>query len=217
MVHTLFDGPHHLDDPGGGRICFTIRGGVSRMRGDLELRFLQERLDLAAADVGTEELRHEVRDLVGLVKNHGIGGPQNVPEAVLLEGEIREQQVMIDNDDVSIERLAPGKRHVTARKLRATRTEAVVTSGSDVRPDRVGVRQAGHFGKIPPARRARPALDARQHSLRHGVLGPGVVQGQLFTNAAHPRQPIAAQVIAAPLQQSDACRPVPPPPTAWAN
>ena len=74
--------------------------------------------DLAAAETRAEELRGEIRNLVRLVDDHRVGGTQQVAEAVFLEREIRQQQVMIDDDDVGLDGLAARLDHVAAADLR---------------------------------------------------------------------------------------------------
>ena len=49
-----------------------------------------------------------------LVEDDGIGGAEDVTEAVLLQSQIRQQQVVIDDDDVRVERLTAGDRDMTA-------------------------------------------------------------------------------------------------------
>src|SRR3981081_4151363 len=56
------------------------------------LEILQHAFDAAAADVRTEELGREIRDLVSLVEDDGIGGPEDVSEPVLLQSQVGEQQ-----------------------------------------------------------------------------------------------------------------------------
>jgi len=77
---------------------------------------LQHALDPAAAEVRPEKLGGKIRQLMRLIQNERIGRSQDVTEAVLLQNEIREQEVVVHDDDVGFLRRAPSGGHVTARK-----------------------------------------------------------------------------------------------------
>jgi hypothetical protein len=47
-----------------------------------------------------EELRRDVRHLMRFIQNHRLGARQQIAEALVLERQIREQQVMIHDHDV---------------------------------------------------------------------------------------------------------------------
>src|SRR6185437_14317438 len=106
--------------------------------------------------------------------------------------QVGEQQVMIDDDDVRIERLAPGVRDMTTGELRTARAETVVARRGDLRPHRMGVRESGDLREIAAARGPRPTPDALEHA---------------FASLARGVQAMAAEIIAAPLQQGDLRRP----------
>jgi len=122
-------------------------------------------VSLTAADVGAEELRGKVRDLVSLIEDYGVGAAEQVAEAVLLQCQVGEQQVMIDDDDVGLEGLAPRRHHVTARDLRAAHRKAALARRGHLRPDRVCVGEAAHLGEVAALRGGRPAPDTPQHRL----------------------------------------------------
>ena len=82
-------------------------------------RVAQQQLHLAAAETRAEELRGEVGDLVRLVEDHRVGRAEQIAEAVFLEREIGEQQVVIDDDDVGLDRLAARLDHVAAADVGA--------------------------------------------------------------------------------------------------
>ncbi len=98
------------------------------------LEVLQYAFHAAAADVRPEELGREIRDLVSLVENDGIAGAEDVAEAVLLQRKIGEQQVVIDDDNVRVERLPPGHRNMTARHFGTAVAQAVLAGRSDLWP-----------------------------------------------------------------------------------
>ena len=51
---------------------------------------------------------------MGLIDHHRIGRSQDIPETILLQGQIGEQQVMIDDHHLRLLRLAPRLHQVTA-------------------------------------------------------------------------------------------------------
>ena len=81
---------------------------------DFGLRVFEQVFDAAAADVRAEELGCEIRDLVCFVEDYSIGRAEDVTEAVLLQGQIRQKQVVIYDDDVRIERIAASDGDMTA-------------------------------------------------------------------------------------------------------
>ena len=64
-----------------------------------------------------EELRRDVRNLVRLVEDDGLRARQQIAEALLLEREIREQQMVIHDHDVGRLGVAPRLEHMTVREL----------------------------------------------------------------------------------------------------
>ena len=60
----------------------------------------RQRLELARADGPTEELLRDVGKLMRFVDDHGVGARQQLAEPAVLQRKIREQQVMIDDDDI---------------------------------------------------------------------------------------------------------------------
>ena len=142
---------------------------------ELLARVAHQQFHLAAAEARAEELRGEIRDLVRLVDDHRVRRAEQVAEAVFLERQVREQQMVIDDDDVGLDGLAARLDHVAAADLGAARAEAVVARRGDLRPQRMRVAQIRHFGEIAAARDARPALHARQRAIacaRAGCAAP---------------------------------------------
>src|SRR6202011_4079428 len=116
---------------------------------------------------------------------------------ILLEREIRQQQVVIDDDDVRLERLAARERYVAAGNLRATHAKATLARGGDLTPHRMSVRQTAHLREITALRGARPALDARQHAVRGARARHGARhQCELLGRLLGALEAIAAQIIA---------------------
>ena len=104
---------------GHGNVCnnrrrFTVDRDSRELSRDFGLRFFEKVLDTAATDVRAEELGCEIGDLVCLVEDDGIRSPEDVAEAVLLQSQIREQEVVVDDHDVGVERFSACNRDVTA-------------------------------------------------------------------------------------------------------
>ena len=127
--------------------------------------------DLPAAETRAEELRREIRDLVRLVEDHGVDRAEQIAEAVFLQREVGEQQVVVDDDDVGFERLAPRFDHVAAADLGAAIAEAVVARRGDLRPERVRIAEIGHFGEIARLRDAGPPFHAREQPVTRARPG----------------------------------------------
>ena len=93
---------------------FAFNGNAREFGCDFSLRVFEEVFDATAADVGAEELSCEIGDLVCLVEDYGIGCAEDVTEAVLLQSQVRQQQVVIYDDNVRIERIAASDSDMTA-------------------------------------------------------------------------------------------------------
>ena len=100
-----------------------------------------------------------------LIEDHRIGGAEEVTETVFFQRKVREQEVMVDDDEVRRLRVAPCRHHMTARVVRTALTQAVIAGRGDLRPDRLGLGHAGHFGKIARLRDRGPRLEPRQQRL----------------------------------------------------
>ena len=160
-------------------------------------RVAHQQLHLAAAEARAEELRGEIGNLVRFVEDHRVRRAEQVAEAVFLEREVGEQQMVIDDDDVGLDRLAARFDHVALAEVGAARAEAVVARRGDLRPQRMGVTQVRHFGEVAGARGAGPAFDARQRA---------VARAREALLPAELLQPVGAQIVRAPLEQRDARR-----------
>ena len=62
---------------------------------------------------------------MGLVEYHRVRRAENVAEAVLLEREVCQQQVMGDNDNVGVESLAARDYNMATGKLRTACSKTV--------------------------------------------------------------------------------------------
>ena len=93
---------------------FAFNGNARKFGCDFSLRVFEEVFDAATADIRAEELGCEIGDLVCLVEDYSIRRTEDVTEAVLLQSQIRQQQVVIYDDDVRIERIAASDSDMTA-------------------------------------------------------------------------------------------------------
>ena len=145
---------------------------------------------------------------MSLIENDRVGGSEQVAEPVLLQREIRQQQVVVHDDDVRFQGLAPRQHHVTAGDFRTAHAKAALAGGGDLRPHRMGVRQAAHFRQITALRGARPAPDARQHGIGGArARRTRFLQRQLLAALVRAREAVAAQIIGATLEKGYARRP----------
>ena len=72
-----------------------------------------QQLDLTAAGAEPEELAGKIGQLMSFIENHGIDAWQQIPEPILLERQIGEQQVVVDHDDVGFQRRATRLEYMT--------------------------------------------------------------------------------------------------------
>ena len=108
----------------------------------------QQDLNLAHRPGLAEELRRDIGNLVRLVENDGLRARQQIAEALLLEREIREQQMVIHHDDVGRLGIAPRLEHMAARELRALLPQTILARRGDHRPHRRLLRQVGELRQV---------------------------------------------------------------------
>jgi hypothetical protein len=163
-------------------------------RDQFQARVAHQQFDLPAAETRAEELRGEIRNLVGLIEDHGVRRAEQVTETVFLEREVGQQQVMVDDDDVGLDRLAARLEHVTAADVRAAAPQAVVPRRRDLGAERMCIAEIRQLGEIAGSRGARPALDPHQGAIARAR--EAALPGELL-------QPIGAQIVRPPLEQRD--------------
>src|SRR5580692_6007087 len=88
------------------------RPGLRSDQPQLSAQISDEQLYLAAAEADAEELTDQVGKLMGFIQYHRIDARQQITEPVLLERQIRQQQVVIDHDDVGLQRNAACLEHM---------------------------------------------------------------------------------------------------------
>ena len=99
--------------------------------------------------------------LVRLIEDQRIDARQQLAVPVLLERQVGQQQVVIDDHEVGLERRAPRREHVAARELRAARAGAGFARAGELGAQRMRLAERRHFGQIATARRARPVAQLR--------------------------------------------------------
>ena len=87
--------------------------------------------DLATAQAGSQKLQAHFHQLVGLVKDRYIHGRQQLGHLGLAQGNVSEEQMVVDHDDICSHGLAPRPDHVAAGPLRAVTSETVLSGGGD--------------------------------------------------------------------------------------
>ena len=181
------DGQHRLNQCGhADRRCRKFRGNVPH-----------QHLNLAHRPGLPEELRRDIRHLVRLIQNDRFGAGQQIAEALVLERQVGQQQVVIHHDDIGRLRIAAGFNHMAARILRAFLAETVFARRGDAGPDRGLFRQVGELGQIAALGGRSPTRHAREQP-RHAALWAqqrALLRGKL--------QSMAAQIICAPLEQCE--------------
>ena len=140
-----------------------------------------------------EELRGQLRQLVGLVDDERLRARQDLAEAFLLQRQVGQQQVVVDHHQVG--RLRPLARlhHETFAPERALGTQAVVSGGGDQRQQRRILRQRFHLRHVAAAGAPAPG----DHALELADLLPGS-KARLALGLLHP---VTAQIVGPTLQQ----------------
>ncbi|MNI36568.1 hypothetical protein D3C73_906230 [compost metagenome] len=168
-----------------------------RLRATHAARFSQtvtpQLLPGAHAEAFAEELRGQLGQLMGLVDDEGLRTGQQLAEALLLQREIGEQQMVVDHDQVGGLRTLAGTHDEAVIPEGALVAQAVVDGGGDDRQQRRVIGQAIEFSDIARIRAPRPGQDALE-LCRLFRAGKTRLTACLL-------QAIAAQVVAASLQQ----------------
>lgn len=116
-----------LQDTSGPAQTLEILGFVA-FGGHRVANQLQE---LAAAERGAEKQLRDLRQLVGLIHDHGIGPGQELGESLLAQGQVRQQEMMIDDHQLRGLGLATRTHEMAGLNLRAPLAQAVVGRGGD--------------------------------------------------------------------------------------
>ncbi len=149
------------------------RRNVAELRAGEHLGVPREVGDLSRGGGLAEEQRRGVRELVGLVEDHRVARGQELGQALVAQHHVREEQVMVDDDDVRGHRVGARLHHEAVTEVRAVRAEAVLARRRDQRPYRGVLGDVGEQGAVPPVGGARegddlaevPCVFARGHAV----------------------------------------------------
>ncbi len=150
-----------------------------------------ERLELARADGPAEKLLRDIRQLMRFVDDDDVGAREQLAETALLQGQVRQQQVMVHDHDVRRLRAPSRLEHATAIEELAIATETILDRGRHDRPQRVIVGEILELGEVAGVARLAPVGKRTQGAQRLGVAR-AVVQRRL--------EPMPTQVVVAPFQ-----------------
>ena len=151
------------------------------------------------ADGNAEIAAGNVFQFVAFVEDHRADLGQNAGIGrvlgLLLDGEIGEEQMMIDDDDVALHRLAPHFGDEAFVPGAAFLAEAGVGARVELVPERAGFGQRREFGTVAGLRHLLPG-------------GDGAVVLDLLQSAEHRLvgevvELLAAQIVVAPLHVAD--------------
>src|SRR5450759_1457489 len=153
---------------------------------------------LARAQAFAEKQRRRFGQLVRFVENHGVAGRQQFGHAFVLEHHIGEEKMMVDHDDVGVERFAPRGHDEALLVLLAVLAQAVLARRCRRLP---GGRVLGHVGEFRPVARLADFGEARDPVQMRHVLATG--EAPVGERAL---QVMVTDVIRAALEQSGADR-----------
>ena len=170
-------------------------GHVAGRRARRDLGVARQFPELAGGDLLAEEQRRGVRQLVRLVEDDRVAVGQQLGHAFVAQHHVGEEQVVVDDDDVGIERVLARLQHEARGVMRAVLPQAVVARRRDQRPDRGVLGHVGEFGAVAALGRTRERDDLRQ------VANVVARRQQVFARGA--LEVVVADVVRAPLQQRD--------------
>ncbi len=111
-------------------------------------RLVSKPLQLSRADGDAEELHREIGDLVRLVEDDGLGAGQKLDEAFLFHRQVRQQQMVVHDDEIGLLRRSPGLDDVAIRISRALLSKTVIGRRSNERPDAGILRHLRQFRDV---------------------------------------------------------------------
>jgi hypothetical protein len=158
----------------------------------------QDRTDARGRHPNTEEIGGDVLELMGFVENDGVVVGNHGARVRPAEREVREEQMMIDDDDAGRLGLALHAGDEAFGEVRATETDARVARRAHLLPDRFVFRKTRDLGNVTRRRATGPLLDEgeRAPSAREQGIGARAVLAE----------PTQAEVIRKPLHQRGAHR-----------
>ena len=119
---------------------------------------------------------------MGLVHHIGVGGGQDVAEPILLQPQIRAQQMVIDHHQIRRLRLPPRPVYMTILQQRTIGAQAIVRSRSHPGPNATVLGKIRNLGQITGMGDRSPGADT-------GQMGDFLTTGQT-ARAAHLLQAV---------------------------
>ena len=123
-------------------------GDFSRPGAGGDLGVARELRQLPGCDLLAEKKRRRIGKLVGFVEDHRVARRQELRKPFVAEHHVGEEEMMVDDDDVGVERGLPRLKDEAVTMKRAVAAEAVVARRRDERPDRRILRDVGELAAI---------------------------------------------------------------------
>ena len=185
----LADGGSHARD-GVGKPGDFARAGPRR-----DLGVAGELDQLPGGDLLAEEKRRGVGELMRLVENDRIARRQQLGEPFVAQYHVGEEEVVVDDDHIGVERGLARLQHEALRVVGAVAAQAVVAGRRDERPDRGVLGHVGEFAAVAGLARPRERDDLRQV--------PCIVARRQPALAGGPLQMMVADVVRAAFQHRE--------------
>ena len=163
---------------------------------ELALDVAAEVLDAVRRDLDPEVLRGHVLQQVGLVQDDRVVVGDHRAVAAVLDREVGAEQVVVDHDEVRLQRALPHARHPAGIEVGAGLADAVLAGRGDLAPEVGTVGQVFDLAAVARLRPRSPGLDGAEE---RDLVEPAEA-------ARLPERLVAeeAQVVAAALHDGDA-------------
>ena len=135
---------------------------VFRAAGGFQHDIPGERHQLNRGKALSEEHRCGLRHLMRFIEDDGVARGQELAHPFIAQHHVREEQMVVHDDDVGVQRLLARVHDEAAVEVTAVRAEAVLASRSNLRPYRRRLRHAATIRAIAGQARARETFDRVQ-------------------------------------------------------
>ncbi len=132
---------------------------------------------------------------MGLVEDDRVARGQKLGEPLVAKHDVGEEEMMVDDDDIRLQRVLARLHHEALAIEAALAAEAVFARRRDQRPDRSVLRHVGELAAVAALRRPREGDDLRQVTR--------ILARRQPTFARRPLEVMVADVIGAALEQRD--------------
>ena len=134
-------------------------GNVARVRARSNLGVTRQLGQLSRAGLLAEKKGCGIGKLMRLVEDHRVACGQQLREPLVAQHHVGKKQVMIDDDDIGIERVLARLQYEAFLVERTVRTQTVVARRGDERPDRCVLGHVRELCAIAALARARKRDD----------------------------------------------------------